>query len=226
MSEIEGPAPTPDRFEGLPRELSAQQRAVLSVLATKNQRLATMYLGAQYVLRQHDNPDRMSLAAHAMREVMEKLYHYIDVPVPARPPSMKEKVRALREEWARVAGEAEQAIEISGRLRRFFAKTREFFDWFDHDHPTRRKRIVLILRGLDPSGQSLPPLIEDRHVHEWKDCHEFFEAVAHHGKQCPEEELRAKTDVVERLLLDRLRPRTFEDFTALEAIIEEGEKDA
>src|SRR5512132_2198654 len=68
--------------------------------------------GPKSVLRQRDNPDRISLAAHGMREVMEKLYVYIDVPVPAKPPSMKSKVQALRQEWMRVAGEAEQAAEI------------------------------------------------------------------------------------------------------------------
>jgi hypothetical protein len=206
-------------------ELSAQQRAVLEVLTAKNERLGAMYLGAQFVLRQHDNPDRISLAAHGMREVMEKLYVYIDVPVPARPPSMKSKVQALRQEWVRVAGEAEQAAEISGQLRRFLVKAREFFDWFDHDHPTRLQRVVAILRRLEPSGQSLPALIEDQRAGEWKARHEFFDRVAHHG-DCSEEEFEASADVVERLLLDHLGPRTFDDFATMDAIIEEGEKDA
>jgi hypothetical protein len=206
-------------------ELSVQQRAVLAVLTARSERLGAMYLGAQFVLRQHDNPDRISLAAHGMREVMEKLYVYIDVPVPAKPPSMKSKVQALRREWVRVAGEAKQAAEISGQLRRFLVETREFFDWFDHDHPTRLQRVVAILRRLDPSGQSLPSLIEDQRAGVWKTRHEFFDRVAHHG-ECSEEEFEASADVVERLLLDHLRPRTFDDFASIDAIIEEGEKDA
>lgn len=206
-------------------ELSAQQRAVLAVLTAKNERLGAMYLGAQSVLRQRDNPDRISLAAHGMREVMEKLYVYIDVPVPAKPPSMKAKVQALRQEWVRVAGEAEQAAEITGHLRRFLVKTREFFDWFDRDHPTRLQRVVAILRRLDPSGQSLPAFIEDQRAREWKARHEFFDRVAHHG-DCSNEEFEASADAVERLLLDYLRPRTFDEFATMDAIIEEGEKDA
>jgi Schlafen, AlbA_2 len=206
-------------------ELSAQQRAVLAVLTAKNERLGAMYLGAQSVLRQRDNPDRISLAAHGMREVMEELYVYIDVPVPAKPPSMKAKVQALRQEWVRVAGEAEQAAEITGHLRRFLVKAREFFDWFDRDHPTRLQRVVAILRRLDPSGQSLPAFIEDQRAREWKARHEFFDRVAHHG-DCSNEEFEASADAVERLLLDYLRPRTFDEFATMDAIIEEGEKDA
>jgi hypothetical protein len=160
-----------------------------------------------------------------MREVMEKLYVYIDVPVPAKPPSMKSKVQALRQEWVRVAGEAEQAAEINGQLRRFLVKAREFFDWFDHDHPTRLQRVVAILRRLDPSGQSLPAFIEDQRAREWKARHEFFDRVAHHG-DCSTEEFEASADAVERLLLDYLRPRTFDEFATMDAIIEEGEKDA
>jgi hypothetical protein len=206
-------------------ELSAQQRAVLAVLTTRNERLGAMYLGALFVRRQHDNPDRISLAAHGMREVMEKLYVYIDVPVPAKPPSMRAKVQVLRQEWVRISGETEQATEINGELRRFLAKTREFFEWFDHDHPTRLQRIVAILRVLGASGGSLPSFIEDQRAREWKARHEFFDRVAHHG-DCSEEEFDVSADVVERLLLDYLRPRTFDDFATIDAIIEEGEKDA
>ena len=226
MSETEEPVPGPGRRpRGLSLELSAQQRAVLAVLTAKNERLGTMYLGAQFVLRQRDNPDRISLAAHGMREVMEKLSAYIDVPVPAQPASMKPKVQALRQEWGRVAGEAEQAIEISGQLRRFLVKAREFFEWFDHDHPTRLQRVLALLRGLDPSGEPLPAFIEDQRAREWKARHEFFDKVAHHGN-CAEGEFEASADVVERLLLDHLRPRTFNDLATMDAIIEEGEKDA
>jgi hypothetical protein len=49
--------------------------------------------------------------------------------------------------------------------------------------------------------------------------------VAHHG-DCSNEEFEASADAVERLLLDYLRPRTFDEFATMDAIIEEGEKDA
>jgi hypothetical protein len=79
--------------------------------------------------------------------------------------------------------------------------------------------------ALGPSAGSLPPFIEDQRAREWKARHEFFDRVAHHG-DCSEEEFDASADVVERLMLDYLRPRTFDDFAAIDAIIEEGEKDA
>ena len=153
-----------------------------------------------------------------MREIMEKLYVYIDVPVPAKPPSMKSKVQALRQEWVRVAGEAEQAAEISGQLRRFLVKAREFFDRLDHDHPTRL--CCSHPSQIGPERPVVASLIEDQRAREWKARHEFFDRVAHHG-DCSNEEFEASADAVERLLLDYLRPRTFDEFATMDAIIEE-----
>jgi hypothetical protein len=55
---------------------------------------------------------------------------------------------------------------------------------------------------------------------------EYFQAIAHHGRQPPEEDFRARIDALERFLLDRLRPRTFADFDAIDDIIQEGESNA
>ena len=54
-----------------------------------------MYLGALMVFDQGGNPDRLALAAHSFRELMEKLPRYIDVPAESSPSSAK--LEGLRE---------------------------------------------------------------------------------------------------------------------------------
>jgi len=58
--------------EGLSR-LSGSQRTLYEALASKDPRLARMYLGALSVLDRQGNPDRLALASHGLRELMEKM---------------------------------------------------------------------------------------------------------------------------------------------------------
>ena len=60
--------------------LAGQQQALLTALIEKDPHLGVMYLGGLHVLRQEGNPDREALAAHAIRELMEKLPQFVDVP--------------------------------------------------------------------------------------------------------------------------------------------------
>ena len=53
--------------------LADQQVRLLRALQSKDDSLAAMYLGALRVLSDCDNQDRFSLAAHGIRELMEKI---------------------------------------------------------------------------------------------------------------------------------------------------------
>ena len=68
-------------------QLSAQQRALYEALAEQDKRLAGIYLGSLLVLSQLENPDSLALAAHSLRELMEKLPKYRDLPAAKKPPS-------------------------------------------------------------------------------------------------------------------------------------------
>lgn len=66
--------------------LTGQQRALYEALLDlgsaakdENPRMAKMYFGAVLVLRQIGNPDRLALAAHGLRELMEKMPRFLDV---------------------------------------------------------------------------------------------------------------------------------------------------
>ena len=63
--------------------LSGQQRSLLLAFERLDPKLARMYLGALRVLADEANPDAMPLAAHTLREIMEKLPESLDVPLKA-----------------------------------------------------------------------------------------------------------------------------------------------
>lgn len=205
--------------------LSGQQRALYEALAEKHESLGVMYMGAVAVRPQDSNPDRFAQAAHSVRELMEKLPRYLDVPVLERELSMKEKLRQLEDIWDRAQGDA-TGVSITATLKKFLASVKEFFDWFREQHPRRRERTARVMRSLDPGTSKLPSKIEDLRLKEWDACHGFFQGVSHHTTECTEDDLDAWIDSLERFLLDRLRPRTFEDHDELDEIIAEGESRA
>ena len=215
-----------------PLQLSGQQRALYEVLSEKDERLSGMYLGSLLVFRQVENPDSLALAAHGLRELMEKLPRYLDLPVATRPPSLKEKVRSLSKSWSNAERSSERrgnpawSGAIDGPLQKFLKKTEEFFAWFKLEHPTRRQQTAKILRSLDPMDRPLPTPIEQLRIEEWDKCHDYFEGVSHHTILSSSEKFTPWLVALERFLLDRLRPRTFEDHSELDRIIREGEGNA
>ncbi len=209
--------------------LAGRQRALLSALEEKDPKIGIMYKGALHVL-QTANPDRLALAGHAIRELMEKLPQYLDVPSrrgsSKGQPSLTVKVRELEEHWTHLSDEDLAASELTPRMRKFSVKAKKFFIWFQGSYPKRRAETAAALRALDGSGKYLPAALEDIKIKHWVVCNEFFQAVAHHLKTSSEVEFLAFLSDLELFLLDHLRPRTFEDFASLDEIIKEGESDA
>jgi hypothetical protein len=209
--------------------LTGQQQTLLTALVETDPQLGTIYLGGLHVLHQEGNPDREALAAHAIRELMEKLPQFIDVPTPEKPKkpvSLNVKVRELSGHWSGVSAEAMSATVITPKLRKFHIRVKDFFDWFEQSFVKRREQTAAALRSLDATGRSLPTPIEELHIKHWGLCNDFFQSVSHHGRLCSQEELASWLDELERFLLDRMRPRTFETFSTLDKIIAEGETDA
>lgn len=211
-------------------QLIGQRQAFYQALIDKDTKLAAMYFGAIAVLEQRDNPERLVLAAHNLREMMEKLPKYLDLPIHAKPLSLKEKVQELIRRRDKVVKNSNCHTdtgwqgEIDKSLQQFLGDVDEFSDWFKEVQPSRRQRIAKIIRGLDPSGSALPESLEVRQLKVWDRCNDFFQGVSHHTKDCAQETFEDQLSILENFLLDRLSPRTFEDFAVIDKLIKEVEK--
>lgn len=213
-------------------QLSGRQRALYEALSEKEQSLADMYLGSLMTLQQAGNPDSLALAAHGLRELMEKLPIYLDAPVDVKTQSLKGKVRELVPSWSGTLersscySESGWSGEIDRHLRKFLKRSHRFFDWFEAERPTRKQKAAEALRELDPLKQPLPEPIAGLRVEEWDRFHDFFEGVSHHGINPSQDDFTVWQSAFESFLLDRLRPRTFEDHAEIDKIISEGENNA
>lgn len=215
-----------------PLRLSAQQQALYNALLAKDQGLTNMYYGALMMLDNNSNPDNLALAAHGMRELMEKISVFVDVQIRAQKESLKGKVLELENFWTATliktkCYKSEKWMgQIDEPLSKLLERLYTFFEWFIKHHPRRRAEIIATLQGLDNSRSKLPEHLEKLNVQTWDDMRDFFQAVSHHGKFTTAEEFSLRLNMLEKFLLDRLYPRTFADINVIDEIIREGESDA
>lgn len=204
-------------------QLDGGARALFEALAEITQDLANMYLGALDIAARPGNPDNLALAAHGIRELLEKLPRYLDVPVEAqKSQSLSARVRQLTDAWSRLGDKAVDGDTLTGHGRKLLAALGKFCEGVAADLPTRMEQTATALRSLDPHPIKLPPPIETMHVKEWREIEGFFIGVAHHTRTCTEDEFQQYVRALEGFLLERLRPRTFDDFAAIDDLLGGG----
>jgi hypothetical protein len=212
--------------------LQPQQDALHRALSNTAAKLGTMYMGALVVLDQGSNPDRFALAAHGIRELMEKLPTYLDLPMQAHSESLKSKVREIEDCWGRASGSSmchkngDWGGTVDQPLQKFLRSLQSFFSWFSKHHTRRRSETLEAVRKMDCSGRRLPERLEEINVKSWEEIWDFFVSVAHHRRLPDAAEFMQWLDALERFLLDRLSPRVFSDFDEIDKIIGEGEGNA
>lgn len=211
------------------RALKSRQRALLGKLLEKDPGLARMYDGALYALSQKENPERLVLAAHEIRELMEKAPRAVDIAIKLDR-KLGEQMKLLCQDWKRVKPlvheeEGKLCCEAMSKLE-FVKSLEEFLEWYDGNSTSRQDQAKALVRKLDPSGRQVPDPLETHHAKFWGMLREYFIAVAHHGKESDEEEFVGYLSELENFLLERLIPRTFKDIDAIDALLDEAGNNA
>lgn len=212
-------------------ELEPRQGRLYGMLHGKSPSLSIMYLGAIRVLSHNENPDRLALSAHGLRELMEKFPEYVDIRI--RPPvSMGVKVNELEQQWDRAQESSSKKDdtwtgEIDNKLASFLGNVHIFFAWKKADMPSRTEKVLETLRELDAAQRAMPEPVEKIMAQLWKTLNIYFQKVAHHGNSnTTEEEFRGYLRSLEEFLLDRIDPRTFEVFDEIDDVIAPEDQNA
>jgi hypothetical protein len=209
--------------------ISAQQRALMRALDERDSSLKVMYQGAITVLLVTSNPDRFAQCSHSIRELMEKIPELLDVPIVAMKESLKNKVNEIEAVYKGTrkkttcfsAPQGGWDGNIDAPLRQFLSRLGDFFEWFASHHPRRRDELQSILVELDGSSRGLPKPLALLNVKFWEEHRDYFQSVAHHRRDAVEEEFLQWLGSLELFLLDKLKPRTFDDFDEIDTILEE-----
>jgi hypothetical protein len=147
-----------NKLEFILQQMSGQQHSLYEALREIRQDLASMHLGALMAFYSK-NPDRLAQAAHSLRELMEKLPEYLDVPM-KEGLSLGEKVKKLAQAWKAVVKPPEDSEQsrwsgtIDVPLQTFLIQVEEFFSWQESNRQSRTHKKLKALRQLDPIALS------------------------------------------------------------------------
>ncbi len=204
-------------------QLTPTQQRLYQALVELRPDLAEWYRAAIAVINDTSLPDRLSLAAHALREVMEKLPG--DGVSVDRGVSLPQKVSGLRPPWDKAQDENQRCGgawqgEIGAQLREFLAAMQSFFDGQEDFIKSRQAFAEQFLAILD-AGAGLPKDLQRTNAKQWMNFQGYFISVAHHGS-VKEPEFLARVAGFETFIATRLKPRPTEDFATIDALLEEG----
>lgn len=207
-------------------EYSGQQLALLQSLGKLDDHLEKMYRGTLQVL-ESDNVNKYALAAHGLRELIEKLPQHFGLRQKAHNEQLGALVNDVCAVWEKtlrttscMSNETWMG-EIDDALRKCLVKVDNFVSTFRTNNPRRREEVVGLIHALDPGRGRLPNELEDSNVKAIQQMRSTFVKVAHH-RECPSEhDFMLLLSGFEQILLARLCPRTFEDHDTIDAIIRE-----
>lgn len=221
-----------DRRQGDVRvpELSGRQQLLYRSLKEKSPKIAELYESALRVLADGSNPCRLFFAAHSIREMIDGLPRFLDLPTLAEQGRLGDRVSALEVVWANATKsqchrDGQWAGEIDDPLRKLLDALQNFFEWCKEHRRRRRNVAASLFRSADLSGIPLPETVEKKRVDRWLAKRDYFVGVAHQSSTT-EAEFQSALDGLEQVLLDLLYPRPSEDFSAIDALLAEENSNA
>ena len=213
---------SPDRKLPMPLKLTDQQRVVLEALQgkeTKKYRLSNWYLGALYALDNPHNPDRISQAAHSLRELIEKLPRVVgEMDVPGNFRDMRSNIDARftkdKERYGNAWGDKKIDCELAktlGEIDRYLMANQQ---------PTRRERVQSTLAKRDPMAEHLGSDIRQRKRDTIHKLWQKLEGYAHHQTEQTVEGFSECLTILERTVLELLAPITAQDQQEIRSILD------
>jgi hypothetical protein len=178
------------------------------------------------------NPERLVHAAHGLRELMNELHRIGNVPAKASGGRLGDRFESMTNKWEKAkrnsacySEEHGWTGEIDAHAKRGFEAVDDAIRWQGENRPRWKDQFRTTIRGLDVARDQLPTWLEDTFVDQWDKTRDYFVDVAHHRRSTTADELEAVLASFERFVLDRLKPRTFEEHQELDQIIAEAEGD-
>jgi hypothetical protein len=219
---------TTDSEKASESDVPRPRRLLLEALRERDRRLARIYDSVIHLIGDAEIPDRLSLAAHAMRELMEKLPLAFDVP--SDQSRLFSRIDALENALARAERNStcrtvdgwsgtldSPLINVLTAAEKLIEDRRQF-------RPSRTESAVQLMHRLEPSmtRRSTPLVKSDADI--WHETRKYFELVSHHHHlfktfETSASEFGDRVRVIEVLLLDKLRPTTSADYEEIDRLM-------
>lgn len=210
-------------------EFTERRRLLLRELMAKNPILSKMYEGAIFVLTQEDNPDRVALGAHGIREMMRELPKFVDTPIIQKQVGLKKLVLEFKENWDDEASsdcllkDAPWDKKIVEYIKTLISACKQLFINAEDILINKEDAARAVIRHHNFNSTPLPMEIENQRIKEWSDYLGYFDKVAHHSNSA-KTSFYYQLDSFELYLLEWFRPPVFESQQKIASFIEEVER--
>jgi hypothetical protein len=224
------PGPEFGGSRGRPPELRPEEQSLLEEIGRRDRsgRLVAIYAGALRVAADESNPDRLALAAHNFRELMNLLPYCIRAGwqwvEPERHALLSEKVQNFRlGVWQEHGPEegAKPGVEDCGKL---LDGARQLLEWHANEFAPFRAVLKDSLKVADPIPTALPEYVFDRRLEQWLQVRRYFISRCHHRETTTSYvEFREKALELAALVLDWISPQPVADIDEIEKLLHEYE---
>lgn len=211
------------------RRLSFHQEELHRALTERDSLVAKIYMGALNVMGQLENPDRLALCAHNIREVMDRLARTSDTPITKKGPDTNSLIQPIGDAWEKLVqgncwpGNPPWDGKINPALKSFLLQCETHIPKIKESRKKARDQASDIIESHNFHELSLPNEILESRSTEWMTYRKVFVRAAHHDP-IEEEQLRHWLTLFEEFLLNLIRPRTFADQKRIQNLIEEAER--
>jgi hypothetical protein len=194
-------------------------------------KLSRIYLGGLVVLADDDNPCRYELAAHSLRELIEKSPLLTNGQAFAGGDTVANRLGPLKKVFLAMSQNQRLDVLVSfdaiaGPLRALLSELAKFFEWQDLNRPNAAKRAAQHLNELSGAGPPPPSDFFEAEVAGWMAADDYFKKVAHNRvDNVDRDEFLRHMNFIESTLLRRLQPRSVEQLDEIDALIKEAEND-
>lgn len=200
-------------------ELSSRSREVLEMLARQKKRPDRFYEGALRTLADRANPVRAEMAAYALRELIQELERAASAP--KKGPGLGDLLGVFRPKWEAALRHPDDRGLVDNCDPAVFAAD-QFLADAKEGHLSRRDRAQETLSGLDPVQRIGPPDTEEARVEALLEFRGEFNEALHGERPTDAEEFSSLVERFETFLLAWFQPRTFDDFSEIDELLEEG----
>ncbi len=212
---------------------SENRTRLKNVLKTTNHNLGEAYESILNVLNADNIPDNIRMAAFGIRELLNKLPDYINVPFGKKTDKLGMLTDKLKAKWEDQKIEA--YLEITWldfhieRIKNFLIECRGFFQLNDQIHVLRKEKAIATLRTLNTkhSEEKLPEQVEEAIAMQWNAFLDYFNGTLHSEYGSTDKDLFIlRLSHLEEFLIGLLEPDVFESMHDIDEIIKSGENDA
>lgn len=223
---IAGP---PDRPGGLRSGLVLEgaQLRVFRALQNERAELARWYQEGCELASETGRAEHLVLAAHEIREIIEKLVYDAVAPYQVMRQQLGEAVGVLKQRWPEnllTRSDGDWPFKELDQLRPFLKEAQHLFAP-DGARPFKERELATFLDVRDPipaTGDAEAEKIRER-LRAWKRVRDYFVGVCHHRIPTTAEEFERHLSEFGSLVLPLLGPQIFPEQAEVDRLLREAE---